>query len=289
MIATPEESAAGEAMHAVPWMALPDARPPWRVRLARIHVAARRVARGPGFDVMKPAEGEGRWALYFVFAPDGRAAAQHLFTLSALRSMGFRVLIVIATHAAIDPAFDAADGLIRKDAAGFDFSGYRIGLAHLAERFASVDVAVMNDSVFGPFADLQALFERTPWRMTGFTASYAIEPHIQSYAFLIKGFDRAYLGGLRGVLWPLLASSHHGGVAFLQESRLARVAARMGSVGSLWTPARREYDLTMAYPLALLDAGFPFLKRSVIGKFADAFDQDAMRSALRQRGHPTHP
>lgn len=284
--ASPAERAAAPGLHAVPWAPLALAPPPLADRLKRLHVALRRVRRAPPHRVVKPAVGPGPWALYFVYAPDGRAYDQHRFTLAALRSQGFRTLVVLAAEGPPDPLFAGSDALIVKGLPGFDFSGYAIGLAHLASAVGGTDVAVMNDSVFGPFADLAALLARTPWRLTGFTASFAIEPHLQSYAFLIRNLDAAYLRGLRSVLWRRWASSHHGGVTYLQESRLARIAGAMDSVGAIWAPAAADRDLSMADPLGLLDAGFPFLKRSLLGKFAAQFDTAAVEAALAARGHP---
>ncbi len=273
-------------LHAIPWMALPAVPPGTKLSATRAHVAARRVRLAPRAEVLAPANGAGPWALYFAFAPDGRALGQHRFTMTRLREQGFRILLVVACNGLPDANFMSADAVIRKELNGFDFSGYAIGLDHLADTVGRTDVLVLNDSVFGPFADMRTFFARTPFRMTGFTASYAVEPHLQSYAFLIRDFDRAYMEGLRPVMWRRFACSHHGGVAFLQETRLGRIAARMGSVGSVWTPSDPIYDLTMSDPLGLLAAGYPFLKRSVIGKFSDGFDSDAMIAALTARDHP---
>lgn len=279
-----QDMAAG--LHAIPWIALPTTRPRAKLTATRMHVAARRVRLAPGARILTSAKGAGPWALYFAFAPDGRVLGQHKFTMQRLREQGFRILLVVACEGFPDADFMSADAVIRKDLNGFDFSGYAIGLSHLADAIGRTDVLVLNDSVFGPFTDLRAFLSRTPFRMTGFTASYAVEPHLQSYAILIRDFDHAYMGGLRGVMWRRFACSHHGGVAFLQETRLARIAARLGTVGSVWTPADPAYDLTMSNPLGLLSTGYPFLKRSVIGKFSDGFDTNAMIAALTARDHP---
>lgn len=289
ILATKVEQQAGESLGAVPWATFRPALPPLRTRLARLHVLARSVRPAPAHRVLRPATAAGPWALYFVYSPDGGAFAQHRFTLERLRGSGFSVLVVVASRAddaVVRHAFEAADALIVKALPGFDFSGYAIGLTHLVSRLGRVDAVVMNDSVFGPFGDLLRVLDRSPWFMTGFTASAAIEPHLQSYAFLLKGLDAARLAVLRRVLWRRVACNRHGPVAFLQESRLARVATAAGPVGSVWTPCDPRYDLTMAHPLALLDADFPFLKRSLLGKFAADFDTPRVRDALARHGHP---
>jgi hypothetical protein len=43
-------------------------------------------------------------------------------------------------------------------------------------------------------------------------------------------------------------------------------------------------DATLACPVALLDMGFPFLKRSLFGKFAGLHDPATLHSELATRG-----
>lgn len=38
-------------------------------------------------------------------------------------------------------------------------------------------------------------------------------------------------------------------------------------------PKDEKYDLILAYPYELIDEGFPFIKRSIVGKFSNEFNQ----------------
>ena len=77
-------------------------------------------------------------------------------------------------------------------------------------------------------------------------------------------------------------------VVLLQETRLARVLAPHFSVGAFWygdNPQKR--DLCLFYPKALIEAGFPFVKRSLVGKFAAYFQKPKeMKALLVSLGHP---
>jgi hypothetical protein len=59
------------------------------------------------------------------------------------------------------------------------------------------------------------------------------------------------------------------------------------SVGALWyADNRRCSDATIFAALPLLDAGFPFLKRSLLTKHAEFNDINDVHTALRARTHP---
>lgn len=259
--------------------------------LKRSKVFLENVSIAPQYRILKPVSGGVRWALFFAYSPSGVPFAQHDFTISRLKEDGFRVLVVLAVErfdlVTPDNRWVHADALILKQLKGYDFSGYSIGLKHLISELGSVDVLVLNDSVFGPFTSLTKAVERCAWRITGFTSSFAVENHIQSYAFFIRGADANALAALRSVIFAELCLTAHHAVAYVQETRLARVAVKKGlSVGTLWAPRQRNVDLLMAYPLDILKSGFPFLKRSTVGKFAHNFDAVGILKALVLLGHP---
>ena len=69
---------------------------------------------------------------------------------------------------------------------------------------------------------------------------------------------------------------------------MARQAAEKYTVGSYWfTTDTAPSDLCLGWPQELLAAGFPFLKRSLTGKFMGAFARTEDMQALLQRlNHP---
>jgi lipopolysaccharide biosynthesis protein len=259
------------------------------LRARRLKVLAQSTILAPSYRVARIPRHDGQWALYFVYTPTGQIFDQHIFTIDRLKECGFRVLIVIGSDrldGEVAEALKMADAVIIKEERGFDFSGYTIGLNYLVSRFGVFDVLVLNDSVFGPFSDLMPTVTQTRWRLTGFTSSQAIENHIQSYAFIFKAMDKELLASLSSVFFRRVAMSSHGAVGFLQESRLARRTSRTCSVGSLWEPLTPLADLTMAMPIELVKEGFPFLKRSLLGKFSFHFSRDDILAVLREKQHP---
>lgn len=207
-----------------------------------------------------------------------------------------------------DSALDAADALYWKQLSGFDFSGYSLALTEVAKRSPGADVYLQNDSVLGPFTDIPGLLCEARWRLTGFLASPALENHLQSYAFCLRAVDTSLLRGLNTVFPAWWACAGWRDVINLQETRLARIAARTMTVGSLWfapCAEHREYGLIdvlghkllggapapvrdpgLVSAIALLDEGFPFLKKSLFEKNKGYQDIAVLNDRLRTFGHP---
>lgn len=256
-------------------------------------VATRR-QRAPQRIELKAVRPHPVWILYFVFAPDGRLNAGHEFTLARLRETGLPLLIVCAAPSveALPPQLhDSADALYWKDLPGYDFSAYALGLHAIAAGSPGATVFVMNDSVFGPFGDLRPIIAAPPWDLTGFTASSLHTHHIQSYAFIMKGVESQRLTLLRDVLPTQFAFNRGQDVVHHQELGFAQAAAQHMSVGSFWfsPDSRRVADPTLNRPFELVEAGFPFVKRSLIGKHAQFQEAEAVRALLRRLGHPVAP
>lgn len=256
-------------------------------RLVRGPVYAR--PRPPHLE-LRPVVSRPRWVVYFVYLPDGRLQASHRFTLASLRRQGLALCVVCATPKAGDVPPDLheqADALYWKGLSGYDFSAYTLALEMVALRSPGADVLVMNDSVFGPFRDLGNFMDAAPWDLTGFTASALCENHLQSYAFVLRRVTPDRLEQLRPVFPRHKAYDRMGEVVLCQELQLARVAARHMSVGAWWyNDARCLDDPCLQRPFELLDAGFPFLKKSLLGKMGDCQDPRRVIEYLRCQGHP---
>ncbi|MFG6485066.1 rhamnan synthesis F family protein [Roseateles sp. BYS78W] len=262
----------------------------WSERLRTANRVLRHGGRAPASATLKPASPAARWMVYFVYAPDVELTAGQRFTLERLRALALPVLVVCACPrdaAVLQVLRGLCDALLWKDLPGYDFSAYRLALSHLAARSPGADVLVMNDSVYGPFSDLREVFDTAPWALAGFTASNQRAAHIQSYAFLLRDVRPAMLLRLAPVLLPGVAFNQFRHVVDLQEARFARVAARSMSVGALWFGDVQDVsDPPLARPMELLDAGFPFLKRSLLGKHQGLIERDAVLARLEALGHP---
>ena len=142
-----------------------------------------------------------------------------------------------------------------KGLSGYDFSAYAVALREVATRSPGADLLLINDSVLGPFVDLDTLLEEAPWDLTGFTAYSLFENHVQSYALYFRNVTSPLLRSLRTVIPHRFAFNHHRRVVRCQETRMARVAARTMSVGALWYSEDSDLgDPSLASAVPLLNA-----------------------------------
>jgi hypothetical protein len=262
----------------------------WKVRAARYRERLRGRIAAPASALLAAPGGEGPWIVYFVYLPDGRLDPAHRFALDRLRALGRRLLVVCAaaSPAAIpDELAAAADALLWKDLPGFDFSAYALGLRALARHCPGTDALVLNDSTFGPLVDLRPWLDRARWDLTGFTATSNVENHLQSYAFHLRGITPARLDALAPVLPARHAYDRFWAVVLWQETRFARIAARSMSVGSfLYADNEAVEDPTLQLALPLAAAGFPFLKRSLLGKLSHVAPREETLATLAAAGYP---
>lgn len=248
----------------------------------------------PSWKTLVPASPQARWLAYFVYLPDGQLTAGHRFTLDRLAAEHASLMVICACpdgHTVLDELRPRCDALYWKDLPGYDFSAYALGLSELARLSPGADVLFMNDSIFGPFAPLEPFIQAAPWRVTGFTANATRateENHVQSYAFIVKNLQMDVLQAAASSMSTAWAYSDIGSVILLQETRLTRMLARHFDVGAYWCGIQRDKaDLCLFRPRELIEAGFPFLKRSLLGKFATRFQQlDDMKVLLTSLGHP---
>ena len=260
-------------------------------RLVRLKTAATGFRAAPPSQVLRTLVRRDRWNAYFIYLPDGRLTSAHRHTLSRLRTLYGGLFVVCATPEPemVPPELLAiCDAATWKGTTGYDFSAYSLAMREVAKSSPGADLFVMNDSVLGPFGDIDSVLRTAPWQVTGFTAWCAFENHVQSYAMLVRDVTPDVIRGLRTVLLERTAFNRFQDVVNWQESRLARVASRTRSVGALWfEPSVEAGDPSLVRAAPLLRAGFPFLKRSLVGgKLAHRADQEMLHRLLDERGHP---
>lgn len=267
----------------------------------------------PAFQIAKPFFPARRWNVLFLYLPDGRLSEGQLFTLVRMARMEGKLTVIAALpgDVPIPKDLDKADALLRKDLPGYDFSAYTLAAEQIAAHSPGARVYFQNDSVFGPFGDIDRLVEEASWDLTGFLASSMLENHVQSFAFVADRLDGAWLGALRPILFERIAFDRYRDVVNLQETRMARVAAQRMSVGAYWfdphsgaseapfhTLVARKLDkrpsgpvqtsdASLVHAMSLLENGFPFLKASLLGRNAHLGEREPLLDALRRRGHPT--
>jgi len=289
-MAQPSSSISAMPVVASNWTFVTSEPGAWR-RIKRATLPIWRGRPAPSYRALKPTAPRDCWFVYFVFAPTGQLNEGHRYTLARLRDMNRGVLVVCAAPEAKDvPAelFDMADALYWKALPGYDFSAYAIALKIIADSSPGARTLVLNDSVFGPFADLRPFVDGAAWDLTGFTASWRQENHLQSYAFVVRDLDRQRLAHLRPAIRHDIAFDEIDDVILCQELYFARVASRHMSVGAYWYDVSGKIeDPTLMKPLELLDAGFPFMKKSLFAKHSgfQVHAHDALRARLASLGH----
>jgi lipopolysaccharide biosynthesis protein len=250
-----------------------------------------RLRRAPRTEVLVPVTQRPAWAAYFVYAPQEQLLPNHLFTLGRLRDMGLSILVVCATarRGVVPDGLRAyADALLWKDLPGYDFSAYAFALHELARHSPGANVMILNDSVFGPFSDLRPHVLHSRWDLQGFTASSTGENHIQSYAFVVSRLDSERLQHLGAPFSDRIAYTRAGDVILCQELRFARLASLRMKVGSAWySDGMQVSDPMLMRPVELCREGFPFVKKSLMGKFACFQPEGRIRDLLAEFGHPT--
>lgn len=272
------------------WWDYEPSEPDLRIRFRRLVARLLHERPRPAWTPIKPVQAHEEWVAYFTFLPQGSLTDAHRFTLSRLRDEGCRLLVICSTpEASMVPAELAryADAVYWKGMGGYDFSAYTLALELIAEHSAGADVLVLNDSMFGPFHPVLPCLRGARWELTGLTASSLNENHLQSYAFAVRSLDAHRLEQLRGVFFADKAFNHADQVIWVQELLLAREAARHMSVGAFWySDGSTVDDPCLRRPFDLVSAGFPFMKKSLLGKMARFQDPDRVRALLSAQGHP---
>lgn len=261
----------------------------FRLRKHYIKLFLTGMKKQPAFRILKAVYPQPRWLVYFIYAPAGSLSPSHYYTVSRLRDSGISLLVVCAAKTPLDVPPDVykfADALIWKSLSGFDFSAYKLALSAIGKKSPHSDVYVQNDSVFGPFSDIKGDFENLKWGLTGYTASCEESNHIQSYAFFMRDVCFLKIAKLSTIFFPLVAFNSFQNVVDLQELRFSRVAARHMKVGAFWYEQDRAINPVLVKPFELIDAGFPFLKKALLGKNAKFQRTDEVKARLYELNHP---
>jgi len=208
---------------------------------------------------------------------DGTIRPDSLRCLRELRTEGFSIVVVCnggSLRAEAAAAIEALGGLaIPRRNIGLDFGAWRAGLRTLElPRTETRRILLFNDSVYGPLVPLGPLLARMTEDgadLWGLTDSVERGWHLQSYFLLAHASlfrDAAWRGFWPGVV-PLPFKRWTVGRYEIGLSR--RVIGAGFRVRALFSHDTIVPDGSVANPTlggwrALLDAGFPFLKRELL-------------------------
>jgi len=220
----------------------------------------------------------GEVCLFVAFAA-GPALQPHVeIHVEHLRRAGFRVLLVVNTEQRLDQVVLPPALLERLEAAyvrenlGFDFAAWAHLWALCGDLAGCSRLLLTNDSVVGPLDG--ALFARMVERLraskadlVGLTACGRPLPHLQSY-FLSFGARAVASPALRRFLAEVRVLPTKELVIDAYEVTLTRQLEAAGLTAEALFPAQSDdphspNDTTLRWR-SLLDAGFPFIKGSVL-------------------------
>ena len=159
--------------------------------------------------------------------------------------------------------------ILRKPNFGYDFGSWSIALQAFPEIRLANEVILANDSLIGPFSNLERLLDEmksSPFDITGLTDSLAFEHHIQSYMMHFKN------GSLSDdAIWSFWRNiKHHDNkesVIQAYELGLSRLAFEndiyFGALFPFNITPDREGASSKSNALSLIENGFPFVKFNV--------------------------
>ena len=264
--------------------------PPSRYQLSRIRSRLFLRSRFPQFLPLKEVFLFPQWTVFFIFLPQAILSNSQRYTLDALKKSKRKLFVICASESPKDipeEIFKKSDALYWKALQGFDFSAYTIGFHEIARSSPDSEVFFLNDSVFGPLRDIDKTLELMNWNFTGFSASSQFENHIQSYAFHLSNVSMPVIEDLGDVLSKSFSYNDIWSTVSCCETRLARVASKKMSVGSLYFSNCDRIDPTLDLALPLLERGFPFVKKSLFGKHFGRTNEALLWQRMVDVGYPS--
>lgn len=255
-------------------------------------------------------EGGKRALIYVVYDRRGDVEAYIPYALSRLRAHCDHVLVVVnglLTDAGRQTLEPVADEILVRENRGFDITGYKEGLEHLADRLAEWDEVVLaNDTWFGPIGDFAPLFERMdkrPLHFWGMTDHPRVEPnpftgdsylayHLQSYWMAVR--RDMFLSEEWTRYWRDLPSldSYSDAVA-KHEAVFTERFVDFGFVAEVAFPSLTDKieNNAVLYAQQLIEAGCPTLKRRPFFQWPPFMDRLSVigrwtLEAAERRGYP---
>lgn len=242
---------------------------------------------------------QGDICLFVSHAPTATLKPHVLVHLTQLLDAGVQVILVINTDLPLTqmnlPAgllARLAAGVVRQNV-GLDFAAWSHAHATFAHRLHPKRLMLVNDSIVGPLdaASYQTLLQRirsSHADVIGLTENFDPRYHLQSF-FLVFG-ERA-IAPLNEVFKNLVNLPTKDLVIDVYETRLTLhlLAHGMRCEALFPTPARSRHappndtDLRWA---ALVAAGFPFVKASVLARLGD--DPEMLRTVPEALRGSTH-
>jgi lipopolysaccharide biosynthesis protein len=234
-----------------------------------------------------------RVAILAHWADTARVSRSVATTVASLVENDYKVVLVSTTE---DPdqlhwpdAQPAGVTVVRRPNLGYDFGSWATAIDRYPAVLEADRVLLMNDSLAGPFAafdQLLARFHETAADAWAMTDTSQFGHHLQSYCLGFPGRS-LQAAPVRHFWRDIRVEPTKEDVIWRNEIGLSRLLRRERFVWDVAIPFRRVVadgkNPTIIGWRALLDRGFPFVKRELLRRPEVAPDGDQVRAELRRR------
>lgn len=217
-----------------------------------------------------------RFAIYVGYSEDVKVKQGDLRIINALRQCGYQVIFVRATDSEIRKIdwgnFDLSASIasIVRGNHGYDFGSWALALSIFPKIKSAKYVLLLNDSILGPFGDLQPLltsFESSKCDVWAATINNEFFPHLQSF---FVGYKNMILATkVLSLFWnEISVQETKDAVIQKYELGLSRLLFSEAFIIDAAFPSEIIVDYALNPTIIgwerLMDLGFPFLKKMVI-------------------------
>jgi lipopolysaccharide biosynthesis protein len=239
------------------------------------------------------AEWPERVAIIAHWAPTARVDRSASELTRAIVRNGYEVVFVSASDSAepLEWSSERPDRVtvLRRPNVGYDFGSWATALDRYPTIAGSGQVLLVNDSLAGPFAQIDHVleqFDRTAADVWGLTDSTQITHHLQSYCL---GFQRGVLAEAPiARFWrDVRVEASRDAVIVRNEIGLSEMLRREHFVTEAafahWRVVSEGMNPTINGWRRLLDLGFPFVKRQLLREPNVAPDAREVPAELQRR------
>ncbi len=234
-----------------------------------------------------------RLAVLAHWSVDERLTRSVVTYLDELVRAGYYVVLVSAAESAKPLSFRhpvaGSVVVLRKPNVGYDFGSWAIGL-HWARRWLGAETVLLaNDSLVGPFWPLGGILEQvgaSSADVVALTDNTQFRKHLQSFFLAFRG---GVLGDppLRDFWTGIEHQADKDRIIHDSELGLSALLSREGYASDVLFPSWKVVvdglNPTIAGWSALLDQGFPFVKREIVRRPELAPSGDQIGQIVRQR------
>ncbi len=247
---------------------------------------------------LKTPEVSGEAAVFVTHSPDGLIKPHVVHFISALKSNGIRVVLVIAADEPMQPVAPQLAALLTgvfvRENKGYDFAAWAHILQLCPELFGAPILYLINDSNFGPlnggkFASLLQRIRSSTADVIGLTESHEHEWHIQTYFLAFRAGALSSISFHRFIN-SISILSDKDDVIRTYELKLASHLRERGLKVEVIFDApyvpipEHRFNKTLFYWKQLIEEGSPFVKVGALRRDHADIDTSGWREIVTRDG-----